>query len=198
VSDQEDETTDTYAIAKLNFDSGNYPLAFQEVKAPAEDGDPNAQYALGYMYYYGKGTQQDITLGKYWIQKAADNHNETAINAYQSILSAEQSQLINPKPVTTQENIPTIPSRVLPAPKASMVKYTLQLIDEESKESAQNFIKGFGLSQKESRIVSRQMNGKTLYSVVYGHYASEAEAKRALEKLPKGLQDLHPFVRALP
>ncbi len=56
---------------KSNFIAGKYQLAFQQLIVPAEQGNASAQYAVGYMYYYGKGTQRNKTLGMKWIQRSA-------------------------------------------------------------------------------------------------------------------------------
>ena len=31
-----------------------------------------AQWYLGYMYYYGQGTEKNLEFATYWLQKAAD------------------------------------------------------------------------------------------------------------------------------
>ena len=38
----------------------------------AEQGDPKSQWALGSMYYYGKGVPQDFTEAARWYRKSAD------------------------------------------------------------------------------------------------------------------------------
>lgn len=45
----------------------------------ANMGDPDAQYALGYLYYYGRETlPQDIIRASYWIHEAASQHHPAA------------------------------------------------------------------------------------------------------------------------
>ena len=100
-----DSNSDAIAQAKTNFAQQNYQLAFKQIQAPANQGDPEAQYALGYMYYYGKGTAMNRSLGKEWIKKAADNGDSNAQQAYQSIVSEEQHNVT--APADTQSNATT-------------------------------------------------------------------------------------------
>src|SRR6266567_2745937 len=51
---------------------GNYSQAFSMFKNYAEQGDAEAQYALGLLYYDGKGVNQDFQQSAKWIRKAAE------------------------------------------------------------------------------------------------------------------------------
>ena len=42
------------------------------LKTIAEKGQPDAQYAVGYMYYYGKGVVEDRKKAWFWINAAAN------------------------------------------------------------------------------------------------------------------------------
>jgi len=61
----------TYEAAKANFDRHNYSAAFVQLQEPAKAGNKHAQYALGYLYFYGLGTSKNISKAKYWFQKAS-------------------------------------------------------------------------------------------------------------------------------
>lgn len=67
--------------AKVDFANGNYKKAFHVMLPLASEGNANAQYAVGYMYYYGYGVTQDYESGLFWMHKAADQHNVAAIKA---------------------------------------------------------------------------------------------------------------------
>ncbi len=54
-----------------NFQIQNYRQAFIRLKPEAEKGQPDAQYAVGYMYYYGQGVVEDRRKAWYWITAAA-------------------------------------------------------------------------------------------------------------------------------
>lgn len=48
-----------------------YNCSIQQIQTAAEGGSADAQYALGYMYYYGIDTVRDQDTAKLWIQRAA-------------------------------------------------------------------------------------------------------------------------------
>ena len=50
----------------------NYKAAVEYLTRAAKNGDDAAQYALGYLYYKGKGVQQNRDKALYWFKKAAD------------------------------------------------------------------------------------------------------------------------------
>lgn len=69
------------ALAKANYTVHNYQLAYTHLAPLAAKGDRDAQYAVGYMYYYGYGVQRNESLAKAWIKKAAANHQVKAARA---------------------------------------------------------------------------------------------------------------------
>lgn len=71
--------------SKRDFSAGNFKQAFHELLPVAANGDANAQYAVGYMYYYGYGTTQDTESGRFWMQKSADQHYGPAVKALQML-----------------------------------------------------------------------------------------------------------------
>ena len=54
-----------------SFQVQDYRQAFIRLKPEAEKGQPDAQYAIGYMYYYGEGVIEDRRKAWYWITRAA-------------------------------------------------------------------------------------------------------------------------------
>lgn len=60
-----------YEMGKQNFVEGNYRNSFGQLEPMAQRGDPDAQYAIGYMYFYGLGAIQDRNLAYQWMQAAA-------------------------------------------------------------------------------------------------------------------------------
>jgi len=55
------------------YDNGNYSRALALFTRYAEDGDAEAEYALGGMYYDGKGVKQDLEQAARWLLKAAEH-----------------------------------------------------------------------------------------------------------------------------
>lgn len=69
------------ARGKQYFERGYYKRAFAYLSNPAYAGDPQAAYAIGYMYYYGYGTAQNTQQGYIWIKRSADQGYPPAIQA---------------------------------------------------------------------------------------------------------------------
>lgn len=70
---------------KRYYDAGFYKRSMHVLLPLAADGNAEAQYAVGYMYYYGFGVAQDTDTGEFWINRAAKQHYEPAINALQTV-----------------------------------------------------------------------------------------------------------------
>ena len=63
------------------FRAQNYRDAFIRLKPEAKKGQPDAQYAVGYMYYYGQGVVEDRKEAWNWITKAARAGQPDAVEA---------------------------------------------------------------------------------------------------------------------
>lgn len=66
-----------------HFQEQDYRQAFIRLKPEAEKGQPDAQYAIGYMYYYGQGVLEDRKQAWYWITRAAEAGQADAKTAVQ-------------------------------------------------------------------------------------------------------------------
>ncbi len=71
------------------FAAKNYGLTYEQVREAAQDGDADAQYALGYMYYYGQNVTRNGKQARYWIAKAASQNHQQAIRALK-MMGSEQ------------------------------------------------------------------------------------------------------------
>jgi TPR repeat protein len=54
------------------YEAGDYAAAFKQWRPLAEQGDSEAQVALGFMYGRGLGVQQDYQESVNWYQRAAE------------------------------------------------------------------------------------------------------------------------------
>lgn len=82
-------------------------LTNDEVRKAAEAGDPDAQYALGYMYYYGKGVPQNKALGESWINKSAAAGQPQAIEAQKILASLSRGNMaVSANPADSRQ-VPT-------------------------------------------------------------------------------------------
>ncbi|MCE0723075.1 MULTISPECIES: tetratricopeptide repeat protein [Legionella] len=70
-----------------SFRVEDYRRAFIRLKPLAQKGQPDAQYAVGYMYYYGKGVVEDRKKAWFWINAAANLGQPDAKVAIQILAS---------------------------------------------------------------------------------------------------------------
>lgn len=80
------------AICANNSFLQKYQCSFVKVEQAARAGDPDAQYALGYLYYYGIGTAQDRQTGLMWIRKAAAQGQPVAQQALQALSTTKPAK----------------------------------------------------------------------------------------------------------
>ncbi|MDA8561864.1 hypothetical protein N9L02_01980, partial [Gammaproteobacteria bacterium] len=85
-------------LGKSTFNSGNFKLAFQQLMPLAVKCNSEAEYAVGYMYYYGLGLEAHKESGIFWINRSASQMYRPAIKAMQLI---RQNEILEKtKPVT--------------------------------------------------------------------------------------------------
>lgn len=84
-------TSNQLVNGKTAFQQGQYNEAFSVLMPAARKGNPEAQYAIGYMYFYGKGTQQNTLLAQQWFEKSAKQDYPQAKTALQ-LLSQQNQQ----------------------------------------------------------------------------------------------------------
>ena len=60
------------------FERGDYETALRLLRAPADEGNADAQLLLGIMYQDGEGVLKDAEQAAQWIRKAAEQDNATA------------------------------------------------------------------------------------------------------------------------
>lgn len=63
------------------FRAQDYRSAFIRLKPLAISGSADAQYAVGYMYYYGQGVTENRRKAMYWINCAAKKGQPEAMQA---------------------------------------------------------------------------------------------------------------------
>jgi TPR repeat protein len=77
--------TKDFQWGKANFNAGRYKCSFRQLMPVAVNGCAEAQYAVGYMYYYGYGITQDDESGLFWMERAAAQGYCPAIKALELI-----------------------------------------------------------------------------------------------------------------
>ncbi len=76
-------------LGRLTFESGDFKKAFCQLLPLAVEGSRQAQYAVGYMYFYGYGVPLDRTSGLFWIKRSADQYYPPAMKALVMIEKCE-------------------------------------------------------------------------------------------------------------
>jgi TPR repeat protein len=67
--------------AEMAFAEGDYNTAVALLLPLAKNGDPDAQYALGFAFYEGLGVHKDRMQAYFWIQESAMQGNSHALLA---------------------------------------------------------------------------------------------------------------------
>ena len=74
-----------YEIGKYDYALQDYHSAFENLLESAKWRNADAQYAVGYMYYYGIGTAQNLPQAVYWFKQAAQQGQPRALQALETI-----------------------------------------------------------------------------------------------------------------
>ena len=71
------------AQARQAYENQKYQEVFQLLFPLAMAGNDQAQYVLGYLYFYGLGVEKNEQQAMAWIQRAAAQGNKKALQALQ-------------------------------------------------------------------------------------------------------------------
>lgn len=77
--------------ARTNFEQKNYETSMQILRPLAAEGVADAQYAIGYQYFYGLGVEQNTQAGTEWIRLAAQQQYVPAQEALAKINELKQT-----------------------------------------------------------------------------------------------------------
>ncbi len=78
-----------YRYGREAYENHCYQESFEYMKKAAQQKNVDAMYTVGYMYYYGIGTELDVDAGIVWIRKSAEKGNPRAIRALREIENSE-------------------------------------------------------------------------------------------------------------
>jgi TPR repeat protein len=82
--------------AKALFAQKRYAQALPSLEKLAKSGNAEAQYATGYMYFYGRGVYPNPAIGQLWIRRAAKQGYKPA---QQALLILETKKQGNTQPL---------------------------------------------------------------------------------------------------
>lgn len=77
----------------ISFRAQDYRQAFIRLKPLAEQRQPDAEYAVGYMYYYGRGVVENKKLAWMWINRAAHLGQPEAVQAVKILLTQRMNSV---------------------------------------------------------------------------------------------------------
>ena len=70
-----------YKAGEDAYDRGDYATAWHKWQPLAEQGDTDAQFNLGLLYYNGRGVPQNYAKAREWFEKAATHgHARAQVN----------------------------------------------------------------------------------------------------------------------
>lgn len=82
---------------KRLFEQGEYKSAMKQLLPIAARGNPEAQYAVGYMYYYGYGINRDTESGRFWIESSAKQQYAPALKAMEIMKTNSEKKSAEPE-----------------------------------------------------------------------------------------------------
>lgn len=175
----------------------------------AQLGNVNGQYNLGVLYLDGVGVAKDVTVAKKWLTAAASQGDASA---KELLKEADATPTTTPPPATTTP--PTAPAsapfgntptqvvstetdnsiRISAPPSSDTVYYAVQLFSSPNPAEAQAFLQKWQNSLNPLLSTDKMKQSQQLFIVVYGTFASTAEAKQGLSQLPPELKKNRPWV----
>jgi TPR repeat protein len=97
---------DNMAAAEAAWQAEDYPRALVLLRQEAVRGNATAQYALGYMYYWGQGVEPDLEQALVWIQRAAENGSDEAVEALGTLAGSITNQERARRGLSTESPLP--------------------------------------------------------------------------------------------
>ena len=79
-SGEEPDEASNYDVGIAAYKRGHYEVALYDFEKRADQGDPIAQFCLGYMYKHGKGVKANSQTALDWYKKAAKQNYAPALN----------------------------------------------------------------------------------------------------------------------
>jgi TPR repeat protein len=94
---------DTFERARAAWEAEDYEQALILMQPAAQRGNPQAQYALGYMYYNGQGTEVNEEVAMEWIRRSAEQGHRPALQALSQLAALGVRRQTPPAPPAPAE-----------------------------------------------------------------------------------------------
>jgi septal ring-binding cell division protein DamX len=191
-------------------------LGLNELQAKAQEGDADAQYTLGYRYYYGIGVKQNMKTSVAWFRQAGsqgqtqarqaltlirqadriDAQGASASRARATARSATQGSSASSRLALSRSRVAATRASAASTATAASGGFTLQLMGTHDKKSLVDFIMANKLQDK-ATYYRRTIDGQDWYVLVSGRFASQQEAVEAIGRLPQTVRSMNPWVKPL-
>jgi septal ring-binding cell division protein DamX len=143
------------AACDRNFYLQKYDCNMQKIQAAAQEGDPDAQYALGYMYFYAIGTRRDVDSAKIWIRRAAAQGQPLALKAAHILNFSDEPSAENKSDTASAQAEPTETAKVAGTADEGASDYQMQDLTKPSIQNQLPNLKPRAESNTESNTESK-------------------------------------------
>ena len=197
----------TLSTCSTDIYMAKYNCSFTQIQTAAKAGDSDAQYALGYMYYYGINTPRDLDAAKVWIGRSAEQGQVLAKQALTVMGTTPPPVVVTKPPQVQDHHQPVIAALqrqpVYSSPPAVSVRqvttaismgYTLQLMGTHDLNEINRLIKAYHLQGRATYYIVNFHHAKW-YTLIYGNYQTSAEAHVAASMLTREIPGLKPWVK---
>lgn len=168
--------------AQAYYVNGDYALAFDTLFPLAKRSDPDAQYTIAYMYYYGQGVLKDEDVARSWMRKSANLGNQRAKYALQVMLDPG----VHGSYRNQYSTLTSADSDINWIRKQNPQQYTL-VFEPTNNDQLKNVLLKQA-SNNRTVTFSFKKNGLSLQALAYGSYATSDAAEMTKAKLDKELQ----------
>lgn len=127
-----------------------YDCSLSRIQQAAENGDADAQYALGYMYYYGIGTVKDQQTAALWIERAAAAGQPLAKKAWTLINTGAMFNDLNGAAAGTERQSSSQASIIVRQPPTNVSELNATV----HKEPITTYLPGYNAGRPENQPAS--------------------------------------------
>ena len=173
--------------------AGHHVLGLSQLQRLARKGDADAQYALGYRFYYGIGVKQDQSKSLTWLSQSA---SQGQIQARQALALIHHAVQIDRQHAASNQLNAKKPLQVASKVVSPSEGFTLQLMGTHDKKSLVDFILANHLQNK-ATYYRRSFDSQDWYVLVSGRFATQNEAMAAINTLPDTVRKMNPWVKPL-
>jgi septal ring-binding cell division protein DamX len=180
----------------------DYQCSFEKIQKAALDGNSNAQYALGFMYYYGIEVMPNNQLAAEWIEKSARQGNMQAAHANMMLAEKDsglsrRSGMVKAKQNRSEAYLKHAGAVIHGSACQAGHGYTIQIAGSHSQSRFKTFIQNHADSLKgKSHLYRQRRNASPWYILTYGYYPTYAQARHDLHQLPSSLSEYSPWVKS--